>query len=105
MMAIDGTALPPNSQRQTGSNRKKQEFSLNARGFNTRGYRGEPQLAMQPKTRYDYVFIRMTDEYFEKEFADKIFFSRESLEGQSPSALSFKNKRISSMASTNGAED
>lgn len=60
---------------------------------------------MQPKTRYDYVFIRMTDDQFEKEFADKITFSRESLEAQSPSALSFKNKRISSMASTNGTED
>ena len=47
----------------------------------------------------------MTDDQFEKEFADKIFFSRESLDGQSPSALSFKNKRISSMASTNGTED
>jgi hypothetical protein len=47
----------------------------------------------------------MTDEQFEREFADKISFSRESMEAKSPSALSFKNKRISSMASTNGTED
>jgi hypothetical protein len=47
----------------------------------------------------------MTDEQFDKEFADKISFNRESLDGQSPSALSFKNKRISSMASTTGTDD
>ena len=60
---------------------------------------------MQPKTRYDYVFIRMTDEQFDREFAEKISFNRESIDGQSPSALSFKNKRISSMASTTGTDD
>jgi hypothetical protein len=47
----------------------------------------------------------MTDEQFEKEFADKISFNRESIDGSSPSALSFKNKRISSMASTTGTDD
>lgn len=48
------------------------------------------------------MFIRITEDNFDKEFGEKIMFTRETNE-QSPSVMSFKNKRISSMA-TNSAK-
>lgn len=34
-------------------------------------------MVIQPRTRYDYVFIRINEDNFEKEFGDKIMFTRE----------------------------
>lgn len=50
------------------------------------------------------MFVRVTDDQFEKEFADKIVFSRDPNE-QSPSMLSVKKQRISSMANNSGKKD
>lgn len=57
-------------------------------------------MVLQSRNRYDYVFVRIGEDVFEREFGDKITFQREVIESSSPSMLSFKPQRISSLASS-----
>lgn len=98
LASVDSSTTEPvptgaTSQRQNGgSSRKRAGYQRSLR---------QEITAIQPKTRYDYVFIRISEEGFEREFADKITFARETVEQKSPpSALSFKKQRISSLASS-----
>ena len=102
-IAEGGCLTGSNSHRQGGGSSKKRtdQLPLNGRGGFQRSIKQDGQhMVLQSRNRYDYVFVRIGEDVFEREFGDKITFQREVTESSSPSMLSFKPQRISSLASS-----